>query len=265
MDIIDYDWNGLLAEYIPKMLEGASYIDYSLTLLSLARKLDDAHISVGGMPTHDWVPHNISGLTPYVLLENNIGLINPDDRIFSTSNVHRMMETFADTDGIIIDLRQYPSGSLLELIQYFVEESQPYFTVSFPSSSVPSEFFKFSQRYYIGGLTSPYAFFYDRPVVVLMNRSTMSWAETAVMMLRNGRNVTVMGTNSIGGNGNVAVLPLPGGIMMRYTGLGIYTADGGQTHRIGLPPDIRVEPTAKGVAEGRDELMEAAIQFILGS
>jgi len=45
--------------------------------------------------------------------------------------------------------------------------------------------------------------------------------------------------------------------------LGIFTADGGQTHRIGLSPDVYVTPTPEGIQEGRDELIEAAIQHIL--
>jgi hypothetical protein len=33
--------------------------------------------------------------------------------------------------------------------------------------------------------------------------------------------------------------------------------------QIGLSPDVYVEPTIAGIREGRDELMEAAVQYIL--
>ena len=36
----------------------------------------------------------------------------------------------------------------------------------------------------------------------------------------------------------------------------------GQTQRIGLTPDIEVYPTVEGIKEGRDELMEAAVEYI---
>ena len=57
-------------------------------------------------------------------------------------------------------------------------------------------------------------------------------------------------------------LPLPNKNVIRFTGLGIYTPEMGQTQRIGLTPDIEVHPTIKGIKEGRDELMEAAVAYI---
>ena len=37
----------------------------------------------------------------------------------------------------------------------------------------------------------------------------------------------------------------------------------GQTQRVGFAPDIEVYPTIEGIKEGRDELMEAAVDYIL--
>ncbi len=83
------------------------------------------------------------------------------------------------------------------------------------------------------------------------------------MSLRNGENVVVMGENSIGSDGDVTYIPLPCGNAISFTGLGVYTPDGGQTQRIGLSPDIYVKRTIEGVKEERDEFMEAAIKYIL--
>ena len=51
---------------------------------------------------------------------------------------------------------------------------------------------------------------------------------------------------------------------MLFTSLGVYTPASEQTFRVGITPDIRVERTIQGVTDGRDEIMEAAIRFILG-
>jgi hypothetical protein len=265
MDIIDYDWNASLLEYIPVILEGTDRLSYLTALVSLARRLDDAHIHIGGWYTHTFGPDYSLGVTSsHVLLENNIGLINPTESVFSWGDTRHIMEAFADTDGLIIDLRQYPCFSIVyELAEYIVEERTNFALMSYPDPTVPGVFI-YMQPLYSGGITNPYAFFYDKPVVLLMTRSTMSRGEFAVMSLRNGKNVTVMGSNSIGANGNVTYLPLPGGVRMMFTGLGVFTPDGGQTHRIGLSPDIYFEPSVESIREGRDELMEAAIQFILG-
>lgn len=55
---------------------------------------------------------------------------------------------------------------------------------------------------------------------------------------------------------------LPGGIKTTMTGIGIYNPDKSDTQRIGVQPDIYVKPTIRGVKEGRDELLEKAIELI---
>ena len=95
-----------------------------------------------------------------------------------------------------------------------------------------------------------------------MNEKTQSQPEYLIMSIRNGENVTVMGENSVGSDGDVAYLPIPGGINMMFTSIGIYTPEMGQTQRIGLTPDIEVYPTVEGIKEGRDELKEAAVSYI---
>ena len=84
-----------------------------------------------------------------------------------------------------------------------------------------------------------------------------------VMGLRGDNRVKVLGSNSIGSDGNMRSLPLPDGNALSFTTLGVYTPEMGQTQRVGLAPDIEVHPTIEGIKEGRDELMEAAVDYIL--
>lgn len=46
------------------------------------------------------------------------------------------------------------------------------------------------------------------------------------------------------------------------SGIGVYYPDGTETQRIGIVPDITVKPTIKGIKEGKDELLEKAIEII---
>jgi C-terminal processing protease CtpA/Prc len=48
----------------------------------------------------------------------------------------------------------------------------------------------------------------------------------------------------------------------KISGIGVYYLDGRETQRIGIVPDIEVKPTIKGIREGRDELLEKAIEII---
>jgi len=46
------------------------------------------------------------------------------------------------------------------------------------------------------------------------------------------------------------------------SGIGVYYPDGKETQRIGIVPDLVVKPTIKGIREGRDELVEKALEII---
>ena len=240
--------------------------------LSIIRDGIEMEVSITAVDRHAYVGYFIAVrlATPSVgfeVLDNNIGLINP--AALHPGSIPVIMNNYLrDTNGIIIDLRQIlrHSGFIHGLAPYFVEDMQLFAQLTFASQFIPGVFANWYRPYAGGGSAgdNDNIFLYENNVVVLMNERTFSSPEYAVMALRNGSNVTVMGINSAGSNGDVRSLPLPGNIRMYFTSLGVFTSEGGQTHRIGLPPDIYVHRTVAGVRDGRDELMEAAIAFLLG-
>ena len=81
-------------------------------------------------------------------------------------------------------------------------------------------------------------------------------------MFRAGQNTVILGSQTSGADGRVSDIFLPGGIKTWISGFGVYYPDGGQTQRVGIVPDIEVKPTVKGFVEGRDELLEKAIEVV---
>lgn len=201
--------------------------------------------------------------TSHEILDGNVGLINPDS--LSTGDtgtvVRQVMEDLKDTDGLIIDLRQYPSDTNMHIFlsMYLQKVGTVYNIMTVPSQSVPGTFIK--QEMVSMGVT-PASFYYEKPVVVLMDESSISNTEFSIMDLRTGDNVVVLGNNSLGTDGDITELPLPNGNLLWFTSCGVYTSEMGQTQRIGLTPDIEVYPTVEGIKEGRDELKEAAVAYI---
>lgn len=196
---------------------------------------------------------------PYEILDGNIGLINP--AALQPKGFSSVMSQLKSTDGLIVDFRQYPSDYIVyDFAEYLVDGVKPFLIYASPYESYPGVFVG-SMRY-SGRQENSNIEPYEKPVVVLMNEKTQSLAEYTVMSIRNAKNVTVMGENSVGSDGDIAYLPLPGGMNMMFTSQGIYTPDGGQTQRIGLTPDVEVHPTIEGIKEGRDELKEAAVSYI---
>jgi C-terminal processing protease CtpA/Prc len=82
------------------------------------------------------------------------------------------------------------------------------------------------------------------------------------MALRTAPRATVVGSITAGADGEVSDIVLPGNVRTRITGLGIYYPDGRETQRVGIVPDVEVKPTIKGIADGRDEVLEKAVQLI---
>lgn len=197
------------------------------------------------------------------ILEKNIGVINPSSipEGDTESVVSQIMNDLCNTDGLIIDLRQYPSDPNMHMFlsMYLQKKGTVYSVMTIPSQSVPGTFInrKISS---IGVATG--AFYYEKPVVLLMDERSMSSSEFSIMHLRTADHVVVIGSSSAGVDGNVTELPLPNGNHLRFTSFGVYTPEMGQTQRVGLAPDIEVHPTIEGIKEGRDELMEAAIAYI---
>ena len=103
---------------------------------------------------------------------------------------------------------------------------------------------------------------YKAPIVIIVNATTLSQAEYTTMAFQSSPNVTVIGSMTAGADGNVSQISLPGGILTAISGLGVYYPDGTETQRKGVKIDMVMHPTIKGIKEGRDEILEKAIEMI---
>lgn len=190
------------------------------------------------------------------LLSDNIGYINPG--VLAKDEIDRIMDKFKDTDGIIVDLRYYPSDMIAYTMpNYLLPEETVFSKLTIPNKAIPGEFI-FTEDITVGKNNKDY---YKGKIVVIINECTQSNAEFTAMALRKSPNAVVIGENSIGADGNMANITLPGGIRTTITGIGVYTPEGFETQRIGIKPDIYVKPTIQGIRDGKDELLEKAIEI----
>ena len=193
----------------------------------------------------------------YKKLDNNIGYVTL--QTIKEEDISRIKSEFIDTKGIIIDIRNYPSTFVpFSLGSFFVSSSTPF--VKFTNGNVdnPGEFtFTNSIEIPSQGKT------YKGKLVVLVNELSQSQAEYTSMAFRAGDNTTIIGSTTAGADGNVSAIMLPGGLRTMISGIGVNYPNGEETQRIGIVPDIEVKPTIKGIREGKDELLEKAIEIIL--
>jgi hypothetical protein len=164
------------------------------------------------------------------------------------------------TKGLIVDIRNYPSAFMPFLMgSYFAASPTAFVTFTLPDLKNPGAF-RFAQK----PLISPGQNHYSGKLVILVDETTQSQAEYTAMALRAMPNAVVIGSTTAGADGNVSPIPLPGNLSTMISGLGVFYPDRRPTQRVGIVPDLRVQPTVNGLAEGRDEVVEAAIHLISG-
>ncbi|MGD0785342.1 MAG: S41 family peptidase [Sedimentisphaerales bacterium] len=103
---------------------------------------------------------------------------------------------------------------------------------------------------------------YNGQLILLIDRETASAAEDMVVMLHAAGRAKVTGEPSFGSTGQPFMLDLPGGGTARICTANCKYTDGREFIGVGIQPDIPVHPTIKGIAEGQDEMLEAAIKYL---
>jgi hypothetical protein len=77
--------------------------------------------------------------------------------------------------------------------------------------------------------------------------------------LEAAADIRFVGSPTSGANGNVTDMLVPGGMSLSFSGIGIRHGDGRQLQRVGIQPHVHVRPTKEGLAQGRDEVLEAGL------
>ena len=195
------------------------------------------------------------------LLNNNVGYI--DLRQITQGEIDGAFERLKDTVGIIFDMRGYPLNTRFGIARWLAREPEITWArvrrrVLFsPASATIDEVTSRStlqldpKRHYAG------------PTVMLIDERAQSQSEETGLVLRAANGTRFVGSPTAGANGDSTAFQVPGGIYVSLTGQGVTYPDGRQLQRVGLIPDVAVAPTLRGIREGRDEVLERAVQVIL--
>ncbi|WP_195763628.1 S41 family peptidase [Duganella guangzhouensis] len=201
------------------------------------------------------VTHDKAGAT-FQLLSDDIAYIKLSS--IKSADIPGYMERSAQTKGLIIDIRNYPSDFVpFALGQYFIDKPTKFVRFTIGDLANPGGF-KWGPELTIPPQASRYA----GKVVILVDEKSQSQSEYTAMALRAGPRATVVGSTTAGADGNVSPIPLPGGLRTMISGIGVFYPDKRPTQRTGIVPDIEVKPTIKGLRAMRDEVLDASINEI---
>ncbi|HSZ35223.1 MAG TPA: S41 family peptidase, partial [Puia sp.] len=193
----------------------------------------------------------------YKILNGNIGYIFPGR--FHNSQLPSVKKLFENTRGIIVDMRTYPSDFMpFTFGAYIKPDGSPFVKFTDGDVNYPGVF-RYTPLLSNG---EPNPAFFKGPIVELVNSTTQSQAEYTTMAFQTAPDLTVIGNTTAGADGNVSPIYLPGGILTLISGLGVFYPDGTETQRKGIKINITVTPTIEGIVNGKDELLDKAIDII---
>jgi len=195
--------------------------------------------------------------TCFKLLTPDIAYIYPGS--IKNKYLPDFMSKIENTKGLVIDMRCYPSEFIVFTLNKYLQPDRKAF-VKFSNGNIKTPgLFTMTDNLKVGSKNKNC---YKGKMVILINETTQSQAEYTTMALRTAPNAVVIGSTTAGADGNVSQFTLPGGIKTMISGIGVYYPDGTETQRIGIVPDVLSTPTIKGIAEGKDEVLEKAIEII---
>jgi C-terminal processing protease CtpA/Prc len=182
--------------------------------------------------------------------------------------VDSMFELFRRARGIIFDMRGYPLGTAWSIAPRLTDrESVVAARFRRPLALAPrggtgDEATEIATLEFEQLLPRTAKWRYRGPTVMLIDERTISQAEHTGLFFEAANGTTFIGSPTTGSNGDVTTLVVPGGIVIGFTGHDVRHANGRQLQRVGLIPEIRVDPTIAGIRAGRDEVLGRAVAYL---
>lgn len=162
--------------------------------------------------------------------------------------------------AIIFDMRGYPSESAFAVISHLIDKeiASSFFDVPLVGATGVTGYDR------IQWTMRPRAPRLRAKAIFLIDGRAASAAESLLQLVRDHSLGVLVGEPTAGTNGNIASFIVPGGFVVRFTGMRVTSLGGGLIHGRGIEPDYVAHPTLGGVRRGHDEVLEEAVRVSLG-
>ncbi|MFI8378640.1 S41 family peptidase [Leeuwenhoekiella sp. NPDC079379] len=186
-------------------------------------------------------------------ISDAIGYINMAN--VKEDDIKDIFKSFKNKTALIIDLRNYPSFIYYKFSEYLNQEKKHFATYYCPDINYPSRFVKTNLR------TNDSKKAFVGKIIVLVNEGSLSLSEFTTMAFQTADNVVTVGNQTAGADGDVVKFDYLGGFKTTMSGNGVLYPDGTLSQRDGVKIDVIVKPTLEGLRQGRDEILEKAIEI----
>ena len=171
----------------------------------------------------------------------------------------RFLPRLAAAERVLLDLRGYPGRISLDFLRNLSETSLRSDRFEAPVWVAPGEA---ARRVGFAWHLEPRRPHLSGTLVFLAGPESISYAESILGVAQRQALGPIVGQTTCGANGNIADLRLVDGTQLRFTGMDTLGPDGASRNRVGIQPTVPVSRTRAGIAEGRDEVLEAALTVL---
>jgi carboxyl-terminal processing protease len=165
------------------------------------------------------------------------------------------IRSFANAPGIIIDLRGNPGG---------IGGMAPPIAALFHSQRVSLGAMKMRKgeiRFVVFPVSDPY----KKKLVILIDETSASTSEVMAGGMQANKRAIIVGQVSAGAALPSMIEKLPTGARLQYAIADFKTPKGVTIEGRGVIPDVKVAPTRRDLLEGRDPIIERAVELILNA
>ncbi len=103
---------------------------------------------------------------------------------------------------------------------------------------------------------------YKGRTVMLIDERTIGSGERLGLQLEAANKTIFVGTLSAGAEGEVTTVVLPGAVSVSFSSTDVRHGNGGKLQRVGLQPAETAPTTVKAIREGRDEVLDKALDAV---
>ncbi len=286
------DWVAMRATYRSRLSENSTDAELYEVLVEMLDELDDGH--VGLIPVGTNLPSYFGGVfgsldtmadfdldlltdnylsdpretdfaMRYDFVVDSIGYVYIEnfadgERAFD-KEIDQVLDYFQSADALIIDIRGAGGGEDIAgktIASHFTDQERLYMTTSIKNGPGANDFTTPEQWFIRPRGDRPFL----KPVIVLTNRFTISARETFCLAMRTLPQVMTVGDTTAGAFSNQINREMPNGWGYSVSIGEWRTADGSSFEGQGIPPEILVRNKREDVLNGKDEVLEKAIELL---
>jgi C-terminal processing protease CtpA/Prc len=200
------------------------------------------------------------------LLPGNIGYA--DLNRLTSADVDGLLEKFRAANAIVFDARGDSRDISGRLAARLTEERDaPAAVLTGPLTMAPDVpqsgiATRSSSFFLVQTIPNSSEWKYKNKTVMLIDERTIGQAEHAGLFFEAANKTAFIGSPTAGADGEVTSFVVPGGVTVSFSSHDVRQVNGGKLQRLGLQPAVSISPTIKGVRDGRDEVLDKALEYL---